>query len=210
MRAFVCGCLGTRLTEEERAFVRDADPWGLILFKRNVESREQLRALTAEFRDAVGRADAPVLIDQEGGRVQRLAPPHWAAYPAAARFDAELGAAEARGRRRARHAADRPRSARGRHHRRLRAGARRRRRGDPCGDRLALLWPRPRARRGARARGDGGPQRRRRRAGRQAHPRSRPGARRQPPRAAGGHSQPRRACNAISRRSGRWPTRRRR
>ncbi len=75
MRAFVCGCLGTGLTGDERAFIRDADPWGLILFKRNVESREQLRALTSEFRACVGRDEAPVLIDQEGGRVQRLAPP---------------------------------------------------------------------------------------------------------------------------------------
>jgi beta-N-acetylhexosaminidase len=90
MRAFVCGCLGPRLNAEERAFLRDADPWGLILFKRNVESREQLRALTAEFRAVLGR-DAPVLIDQEGGRVQRLGPPVWSAYPAAARFEAELG-----------------------------------------------------------------------------------------------------------------------
>src|SRR5579862_2426478 len=95
MRAFICGCLGTRLTADERAFIRDADPWGLILFKRNVESREQLRALTDEFRACVGRDSAPALIDQEGGRVQRLGPPHWAAYPAAARFDAELGAEEA-------------------------------------------------------------------------------------------------------------------
>ena len=90
MRAFVSGCQGFRLSQEERAFLREADPWGLILFKRNVESREQLRALTGEFRALVGR-DAPVLIDQEGGRVQRLGPPLWAAYPAAARFDAELG-----------------------------------------------------------------------------------------------------------------------
>ncbi len=90
MRAFVCGCLSTRLSTEELAFMRETAPWGLILFKRNVESREQLRALTSEFREAVGR-DAPVLIDQEGGRVQRLGPPQWSAYPAAARFEAELG-----------------------------------------------------------------------------------------------------------------------
>jgi beta-N-acetylhexosaminidase len=93
MRAFVSGCQGFRLSEEEREFLREADPWGLILFKRNVESREQLRALTSEFRALVGR-DAPVLIDQEGGRVQRLSPPHWAAYPAAARFEALEGEAE--------------------------------------------------------------------------------------------------------------------
>ncbi len=95
MRAFVCGCLGTRLAAEERAFIREADPWGLILFKRNVDSREQLIALTSEFRACVGRDDAPVLIDQEGGRVQRLGPPNWAAYPAAQRFSAELGPDEA-------------------------------------------------------------------------------------------------------------------
>ena len=94
MRAFVCGCLSTRLAADELAFVRDADPWGLILFKRNVESREQLRALTSEFRAAVGRDDAPVLIDQEGGRVQRLGPPLWPAYPAAARFEARGERAE--------------------------------------------------------------------------------------------------------------------
>jgi len=92
MRAFVCGCLGACFTPEERAFVAEYLPWGLILFKRSVESREQLRALTSEFRSLVGRADAPVLIDQEGGRVQRMGPPVWGAYPAAARFDAELGA----------------------------------------------------------------------------------------------------------------------
>jgi beta-N-acetylhexosaminidase len=95
MRAFVCGCLSTRLSAEELAFVRETQPWGLILFRRNVESREQLRALTAEFRAAVGRDDAPVLMDQEGGRVQRLAPPNWPAYPAAASFDAELGGSRA-------------------------------------------------------------------------------------------------------------------
>jgi beta-N-acetylhexosaminidase len=86
--AFICGCAGTILTPEERAFIRDTQPWGLILFKRNVEDREQLRALSAAFRDIVGRADAPVLIDQEGGRVQRMAPPHWQAYPSAATIGA--------------------------------------------------------------------------------------------------------------------------
>lgn len=88
--AFIAGCASLALSAEERAFFRDSDPWGLILFKRNVESREQLRALTDSFRDIVGRADAPVMIDQEGGRVQRMAPPNWRAYPAAARFDASL------------------------------------------------------------------------------------------------------------------------
>ncbi|WP_293858508.1 beta-N-acetylhexosaminidase [uncultured Alsobacter sp.] len=82
-RAFVSGCAGPRLTVDEIAFFRDADPWGLILFRRNVETPEQVLALTASFREAVGRADAPVLVDQEGGRVQRLGPPHWPAYPSA-------------------------------------------------------------------------------------------------------------------------------
>ena len=90
-RALIVGCAGAALTGEERDFLKEASPWGLILFKRNVVDREQLRALTAAFRQIVGRADAPVLIDQEGGRVQRMGPPNWPAYPAAARFDAEIG-----------------------------------------------------------------------------------------------------------------------
>jgi beta-N-acetylhexosaminidase len=89
-KAFICGCAGLALDTEERAFLRREDPWGLILFKRNIASREQIRALTRSFRECVGRADAPVLIDQEGGRVQRLAPPHWRAYPAAASIEAGL------------------------------------------------------------------------------------------------------------------------
>jgi beta-N-acetylhexosaminidase len=88
IRAVVFGCVGPGLGAEERAFLSDARPWGLILFKRNVVDRAQLRALVDDFRAAVGRADAPVLIDQEGGRVQRMGPPHWRAYPAAARFAA--------------------------------------------------------------------------------------------------------------------------
>jgi beta-N-acetylhexosaminidase len=89
-KAFVSGCRGPRLDAEEREFLRTVDPWGLILFKRNVESREQLLGLTQEFRALVGRENAPVLIDQEGGRVQRMGPPHWRAFPAAQRFLAEL------------------------------------------------------------------------------------------------------------------------
>ena len=61
-------------------------PWGLILFRRNVDTPDQLRALAASFRDVVGRLDAPVLVDQEGGRVQRLTEPHWRRYPPAARY----------------------------------------------------------------------------------------------------------------------------
>lgn len=81
-KAFVSGCAGVTLTRDEIAFFREADPWGLILFARNVESQDQLRALTSAFREAVGRSDAPVLVDQEGGRVQRMKPPNWPKYPA--------------------------------------------------------------------------------------------------------------------------------
>ncbi len=68
------------LTEEERAFFADARPWGFILFRRNVDSPDQVLRLTSDLRDSVGW-DAPVLVDQEGGRVQRLGPPHWCKYP---------------------------------------------------------------------------------------------------------------------------------
>ncbi len=85
-RAVVFGCAGLRLGEAERRFFARVDPLGLIVFARNVETPGQLGALTAEFRDCVGRADAPVLVDQEGGRVQRLRPPHWRSAPTAARF----------------------------------------------------------------------------------------------------------------------------
>ena len=84
-RAFIVGLSGFAVTQAERAFLRDADPFGLILFKRNIESPAQVAALTKAFRDIVGR-DAPILVDQEGGRVQRLGPPHWAAYPAGAAY----------------------------------------------------------------------------------------------------------------------------
>jgi len=82
-RAFITGLSGAAITSDERAFLRDHAPWGLILFKRNIDDPEQVRRLVEDFRDAVA-ADAPVLVDQEGGRVQRLAPPHWPAYPAGA------------------------------------------------------------------------------------------------------------------------------
>ena len=75
----ILGVEGPALTAWERGFLRDADPWGFILFARNIEDPAQLRRLTAELRDSVGR-DAPILIDQEGGRVQRMRPPHWRAY----------------------------------------------------------------------------------------------------------------------------------
>ena len=79
--AAIYGCSGHKLTAEERAFFAETKPWCFILFRRNVDSPAQVKALVAELRDSVGRADAPVLIDQEGGRVQRLGPPHWPKYP---------------------------------------------------------------------------------------------------------------------------------
>lgn len=87
-RAIVFGCSGPRLTEEERAFFGASDPLGFILFARNCVEPAQVRALTAELRSSVGRVDAPILIDQEGGRIQRLTPPHWRAAPTAAVFGA--------------------------------------------------------------------------------------------------------------------------
>jgi len=84
-RALVLGCAGPTLGAEEAAFFRDADPYGFILFARNIEDRKQVRALVDGLRATVGR-DAPVLIDQEGGRVQRLGPPGWRRYPPAAVF----------------------------------------------------------------------------------------------------------------------------
>jgi beta-N-acetylhexosaminidase len=87
-RAVVLGCAGERLTPEERRFFTAADPLGFILFRRNCRTRDQLRALVADLRCCVARADAPVLIDQEGGRVARLPTPEWRAYPAAAQLAA--------------------------------------------------------------------------------------------------------------------------
>ena len=86
-RAFISGLSGLTLTAAERAFVREAQPWGLIIFKRNVSTPAQIQELTRSFCDAVGR-EAPVLVDQEGGRVQRLGPPHWPIYPPGARYSA--------------------------------------------------------------------------------------------------------------------------
>ncbi len=83
--AFISGCSGPALTHAERNFFEQANPWGLILFKRNCDSPAQVKALTAAFRAVTGRKDAPVFIDQEGGRVQRMGPPvpEWRKYPAA-------------------------------------------------------------------------------------------------------------------------------
>ncbi len=89
--AVIFGCAGPRLSADERAFFRDADPLGFILFARNVATPQQVRALTGDLRDCVGRAEAPVLIDQEGGRVARLKPPYWRVAPPAALFGALHG-----------------------------------------------------------------------------------------------------------------------
>jgi beta-N-acetylhexosaminidase len=91
--AAILGCAGLTLGAEERAFFRDIDPLGFILFQRNCDSPDQVRALVDALRDTVGRAQAPVLIDQEGGRVARLKPPHWPAYPPPAAIAALGGAA---------------------------------------------------------------------------------------------------------------------
>lgn len=87
-RAFITGISGTSLTADEREFIRSASPWGFILFKRNIENPSQVTDLVNDIRSTVGDAHAPVLIDQEGGRVQRLGPPHWPAYPRGAMFGA--------------------------------------------------------------------------------------------------------------------------
>src|SRR5215216_5402498 len=87
-RAFITGISGTVLTAAEREFIRGMRPWGFILFKRNIEAPDQVSALVGELRKCLGDADAPVLIDQEGGRVARLGPPHWPVYPPGAVFGA--------------------------------------------------------------------------------------------------------------------------
>lgn len=84
--ALIFGCAGPEITPWETGFFRDADPLGFILFARNCQSPGQIRALVQDLRDAIGRPDAPVLIDQEGGRVARLKPPDWRAAPPAAAF----------------------------------------------------------------------------------------------------------------------------
>lgn len=96
-KAMILGAAGLRLGADEIAFYREHCPWGFILFARNIAEAGQVRDLVAAMRDSVGRPDAPVFVDQEGGRVQRLRPPLAADYPPAAalgalyRADAELG-----------------------------------------------------------------------------------------------------------------------
>ncbi|HEU4961712.1 MAG TPA: glycoside hydrolase family 3 N-terminal domain-containing protein [Sphingomonas sp.] len=88
MKPVIFGLAGPMLSADERAFFREAEPAGYILFKRNVETRAQLRALTDSLRGLAGRDDLAVLIDQEGGRVARMGPPEWPAFPAGPAFDA--------------------------------------------------------------------------------------------------------------------------
>src|SRR4029077_5876741 len=87
-RAFITGVSGLELNAAEREFIRAEKPWGFILFKRNIETPQQVTLLVQQLRGAGGAPDAPVLIDQEGGRVQRLGPPHWPLYPPGALFGA--------------------------------------------------------------------------------------------------------------------------
>jgi beta-N-acetylhexosaminidase len=88
MKPVIFGTSGHELTSDERAFFKEADPLGYILFKRNCGDVAQMKALTDSLRELSGRADLPILIDQEGGRVARMVPPEWPAFPAGAAFDA--------------------------------------------------------------------------------------------------------------------------
>ncbi len=80
-RAIILGCAGPTLSDAERRFFGETDPYGFILFKRNIDNPSQVIALVDELRQSVGRSSAPILIDQEGGRVARLGPPHWPKLP---------------------------------------------------------------------------------------------------------------------------------
>ncbi len=101
-RAVIFGCAGLGLSPEEKAFFREVEPWGFILFQRNCALPEQVRALTDALKELSGRDTVPLLIDQEGGRVRRLRPPTWYDAPAAAVFgalyaqDSEAGCTAAR------------------------------------------------------------------------------------------------------------------
>ena len=88
MQAAIYGIEGLAMTADERAFLREAEPAGMIVFRRNCANPAQLLALTDSLRNLTGRDDLPILIDQEGGRVARMRPPEWQAFPAAERFDA--------------------------------------------------------------------------------------------------------------------------
>ena len=96
LSACILGCSGQSLTADERRFFGESQPWGFILFSRNCEQRDQLRNLVGSLRDSVGR-DAPILIDQEGGRVQRMGPPHWRQWMPPLDQMARAGACGSRG-----------------------------------------------------------------------------------------------------------------
>nr|HEV8011143.1 glycoside hydrolase family 3 N-terminal domain-containing protein [Bradyrhizobium sp.] len=87
-RAFITGVSGPELSAAEREFIRSERPWGFILFKRNIETPEQVSLLVRQLRESINDPEAPVLVDQEGGRVQRFGPPHWPVYPPGAVFGA--------------------------------------------------------------------------------------------------------------------------
>src|SRR6202047_127231 len=101
-RAFITGVSGPDLSAAEREFMRSERPWGFILFKRNIETPAQVSLLVRELRESINDPEAPVLVDQEGGRVQRFGPPHWPVYPPGAVFgvlydiDPALGLSAAR------------------------------------------------------------------------------------------------------------------
>ena len=77
--AYIFGCIGSKLSKKEFDFFKESQPWGFILFSRNIESKAQVKLLTMELKESVGR-NAPILIDQEGGRVQRMRSPEWIEY----------------------------------------------------------------------------------------------------------------------------------
>jgi beta-N-acetylhexosaminidase len=101
-KAFITGLAGTKLSATERDFIRAERPWGFILFRRNIDTPAQVATLTKEIRDALGEVDVPILVDQEGGRVQRFRPPNWPLYPAGAAFGQLYDIDPALGRRAAR------------------------------------------------------------------------------------------------------------
>jgi beta-N-acetylhexosaminidase len=86
MRAVIYGLGGSELTQNEKNFFEDVDPYGFIVFQRNVDTPEKLQRLTEDLRSISGRADLPILVDQEGGRVARMCEPHWRKAPAPTAF----------------------------------------------------------------------------------------------------------------------------
>ncbi len=190
LSAFITGLAGLELDPHEAAALRAARPCGVILFARNVADPAQVRRLSEAARDAVG-SDILVLVDQEGGRVRRLQPPHWRQLPAAAAYGRLYAGGRRRGlpHRAAGGAADGGRAARLRDRHQLRAGARRAGARQPRHHRRSRLWRRRRAGRRAGACRRRGPHRRRRAAGDEARTGPRPGDQGQPPGAAGGHGR---------------------